>query len=414
MIQFALLYGLGFLSATLLVLVLAPAVHRRVVHYTENRLKATMPISPAEVRAQRDMARAVYAAENARTRQELAEERDRNVSLQLRFDRLSDEAAHLQASHHEMQMQVSDMSVEAADLRSRLRREEGLIRQLKQSLSAVELTVASKNGEIETLRKRIHKLTGDLDNLNIDLSTRDSTADSLKQRAAVLREEREALRTDLKLMTTRARDAEQRLSQEEARSARLEEKLAREMAQKADTQDALDRRLQEIEQLRGRDTADADEWREPITGSYPLPRKKIAALEKHALSARKHRRGRNRPQDGQPAVAETTDDRSEQTMRDLGQMQDDIRARSAALGAELSSPTPLQSDETLRRELATIAADMVALTAVAEGPTSPIMAILDKDDEARRDGDNTSGNADEPDLARRARQSLDRIHASDP
>jgi chromosome segregation ATPase len=408
-IQFALLYGLGFLSATLLVLVLAPAVHRRVVRYTENRLKATMPISPAEVRAQRDMARAVYAAENARTRQELTEERDRHVALQLRFDRLSEEAAHLHASHHEMQIQVSDMSVEAADLRSRLRREEGLIQQLKQSLATVEETVATRNAEIETLRKRIQKLTGDLDHLNIDLSTRDSTADSLKQRASALREEREALRTDLKLMTTRAKDAEQRLMQEEARAARLEEKLMREIAQKADTQEALDRRLQEIEQLRGRSGAGDGEWREPVTGSYPLPRKKIAAVEQHALSSRKRRNGRTRLQDSQTPP----EDRNDETMRDLSQMQDDIRARSAALGAELSSPAPAQADETLRRELATIAADMVALTAVAEGPTSPIIAILDKDAEARHDTDETDSHADEPDLASRARQSLARIHASD-
>jgi hypothetical protein len=410
-IQFALLYGLGFLSATLLVLVLAPAVHRRVVRYTENRLKATMPISPAEVRAQRDMARAVYAAENARTRQELTEERDRNVSLQLRFDRLSGEAAHLHASHHDMQIQVSDMSVEAADLRSRLRREEGLIQQLKHSLATVEMTVATKNAEIDTLRKRIQKLTGDLDHLNIDLSTRDSTADSLKQRAAALREEREVLRNDLKLMTTRAKDAEQRLAQEEARAVRLEEKLMREIAQKADTQEALDRRLQEIEQLRGRNPADDGEWREPVTGSYPLPRKKIAAVEKHALTARKRRTGKQSPEDSTPA---SPADRSYPSMPDLSPFEDDIRARSAALGAELSRPAPPEADEALRRELATIAADMVALTAVAEGPTSPIIAILDKDAAAGEDDRTQDPEAvDAKSLATRARQSIERMQASD-
>ncbi len=117
MIQFALLFGFGFLSAMLLVMILAPAVHRRVVRYTENRIKATMPISPSEVRAQRDMARAVYAAENARTKQELLQERDKAVGLQIRFDKLATEASELHSSNHELQMQVQDMSTEAADLR---------------------------------------------------------------------------------------------------------------------------------------------------------------------------------------------------------------------------------------------------------------------------------------------------------
>jgi hypothetical protein len=160
--------------------------------------------------------------------------------------------------------------------------------------------------------------------------------------------------------------------------------------------------------LRGRSGAGDGEWREPVTGSYPLPRKKIAAVEQHALSSRKRRNGRHRQHESQPP-----EDRNDETMRDLSQMQDDIRARSAALGAELSSPASAQPDETLRRELATIAADMVALTAVAEGPTSPIIAILDKDAEARHDTDDADSHADEPDLASRARQSLARIHASD-
>ena len=62
MIEYALLFGLGFLTAAFLVFLVSPAVHRRIVWYTENRLKATMPLSPQEVRAQKDMARALYAA----------------------------------------------------------------------------------------------------------------------------------------------------------------------------------------------------------------------------------------------------------------------------------------------------------------------------------------------------------------
>lgn len=83
MIEYAILFGLGFLTATLLALLIAPAIHRHIVAYTENRIRATMPISPQEVRAQKDMARALYAAENAKVRQELDTEREKNTSLRL-------------------------------------------------------------------------------------------------------------------------------------------------------------------------------------------------------------------------------------------------------------------------------------------------------------------------------------------
>ena len=55
MIEYALLFALGFLAATLAGLLIAPAVQKRVVKFTEKRMLATMPLSPQEVRAQKDM-----------------------------------------------------------------------------------------------------------------------------------------------------------------------------------------------------------------------------------------------------------------------------------------------------------------------------------------------------------------------
>lgn len=95
MIEYAILFGLGFLTATLLALLIAPAIHRHIVAYTENRIRATMPISPQEVRAQKDMARALYAAENAKVRQELDTEREKNTSLRLANEAASSDAYRL-------------------------------------------------------------------------------------------------------------------------------------------------------------------------------------------------------------------------------------------------------------------------------------------------------------------------------
>ncbi|MGN7293857.1 hypothetical protein [Rhizobium sp. SAFR-030] len=356
MIQFALLFGLGFLSATLLAMILAPAIHRRVVRYTENRLKATMPISPAEVRAQRDMARAVYAAENARTKQELLQERDRAIDLQLRHDKLSEETAALHASQHELQMQVSDMSIEAADLRARLRREEGFIQQLKESLQLVENTLLAKDEEIDALKRRIARSAGDLDNAQIDLSTRDTELENLRFRAANLREERDTLRTDVKLLTARAKDAETRLQEEERRTLRLEDKISREIAEKADLQTTVERRVQEIERLRqgkaGKTTADA---------AASLPSADLSPI----------------------ALAGSAD--ADATVVDLDRFADDIRNRSAALVAQLPKSKSKKAQDAMRRELAAIAADMLALTAAREGEASPIPALIAADDAERTD-----------------------------
>jgi DNA repair exonuclease SbcCD ATPase subunit len=376
-IQFALLFGLGFLSATLLAMILAPAIHRRVVRYTENRLKATMPISPAEVRAQRDMARAVYAAENARTKQELLQERDRAVDLQLRHDKLSEETATLHASQHELQMQVSDMSIEAADLRARLRREEGFIQQLKESLQLVENTLIAKDEEIETLKRRIARSAGDLDNAQIDLSTRETELENLRFRAANLREERDTLRTDVKLLTARAKDAETRLQEEERRTLRLEDKISREIAEKVDLQTTVERRVQEIERLRQtRKEKPADD----VAVSPPAVDGAPALL-------------------AAPAVALSGSADANAATIGLDSFADDIRNRSAALVAQLPKSKSKKAQDAMRRELAAIAADMVALTAAREGETSPIPALIAADDEERPATARES-------LAARARRSL--------
>ena len=223
MIEFALLFGLGFLSAALFAMIVAPAIHGRIVRYTENRIKATLPISPQEVRAQRDMARAVYAAENARTKQELVQEKDKAVSLQLKSDNLAEEAKRLLSENADLRAHIDQMDTEAAESRSRLRQEDGYIQQLKAALEQNEESIAAKELEIDGLQKRQMLMMSDADNFRIDLSTRGTEVENLKFRITALRDERDALRNDVRLLTTRAKDAETRLQLEENRLQRLED-----------------------------------------------------------------------------------------------------------------------------------------------------------------------------------------------
>lgn len=376
MIQFALLFGLGFLTAVLLVMIIAPAIHRRIVRYTENRIQATMPISPQEVRAQRDMARAVYAAENARTKQDLVKARDNAVSLQLRHDGLTADATRLQSENHELHMQIDDMNTEAADLRSRLRREDVYIQQLRAALHNVEDAGAGKDLEIETLHKRVMKLGADLDNLTIDLSTRDTEVENLKFRVSALRDERDALRHDVKLITTRAKEAESRLTQEEHRALRLEDKLTREVAERNDRDSALERRDVEITRLREKVKTANSETRAATRAlkaagiALPAPRKKADAPEKAT--------------DLTPIIAEMADGAEVGT--DLTALTQDIRNRGTALGERLTKSRGKAGDDAIRAEMASIAASMVALTAATEGPSSPIHELLEAPAEPAENG----------------------------
>lgn len=379
MIQYALLFGLGFLTAALLVFLIAPAIHRRIVWFTEKRMRATMPLSPQEVRAQKDMARALFAAENARTEHALTQERDKTVALQIHNGKLQQEASRLSAGGAELQTRIDDLEVEAGELRSRLRQEESYISQLKSSIHTAEQASAEKEADIDGLRKRMTKMGADADNLKIDLATRETEIESLKLRINTLRDERDTLRQDLSAMSQRAADAEQSLRQESDKSKRLEERLDREIAGNADKETAIERHAQDVIRLRERLEAAVRESREAskalraaglVSPKKPAKMPKLSAASMIAGTADEQARTTEQPQTAEP----------EPTVEDeIAQMTEEVRNRAAALSDRLLKARSPAHDNAMREEIAKIAANMVALTALKEGDSSPIFDLLPKD-----------------------------------
>ena len=66
MIESSMYFAIGFLLAVLSVLVVVPLVHRRAVRLTTRRLEATIPLSIAEVHADKDLLRAEFAMSTRR------------------------------------------------------------------------------------------------------------------------------------------------------------------------------------------------------------------------------------------------------------------------------------------------------------------------------------------------------------
>jgi chromosome segregation ATPase len=348
-IEYTLLFGMGFMAAALLAMLLAPAIHRRVVHYTENRLKATMPLSPQEIRAQKDMVRALYAAENAKTQHELTREREKAIGLKLQNETLSADAGRLVAENQDLKTQIDEMSTEAADLRSGLRRADLDLASVRETLKRVEIATAAKDVELEVRANRIGRLISDIDHMRIEAMSRDTEIDTLKTRIQFMRDEREDLRRENKLLIKRAKDAEIRLTQEEHKVLRLEDHLARDAAERADAGSALERRQRELADLKA----------------------KLKAANAQLRNAQ-----RSLKQAGLPLPETTEDtliDEPTPTRRISPELlENDIRHRQTALTERLLKATSAAEDGELREELGDIAAKMILLTSMretsAEGP----------------------------------------------
>ena len=250
MIEYAILFGLGFLTATLLALLIAPAIHRRIVAYTENRIRATMPISPQEVRAQKDMARALYAAENAKVRQELDTEREKNTSLRLANEAASSDAYRLGEQNRSFSLKIEELTLEIGELRAALDAAEEHAGIIQANLAQQEQAANERASQMSDLTARLTNLTRELDDSKILAATRDLEAEQAKQSATRFRKEGETATRELQDVAARNKEAMTAVARESRKVTRLEEQVATLMAKNADLDTMLTLRNQEVARLK--------------------------------------------------------------------------------------------------------------------------------------------------------------------
>lgn len=379
MIEYALLFALGFLAATLTGLLVAPAIQKRVVKFTEARMKATMPLSPQEVRAQKDMARAAFATENARLSQNVRREREKHTLERVKNEKLVAQAAAIGTENAELHAQLADMNIEAGDMRSALRREELKSEQLKVALTAADREVRGRSAEVEKLNASIDHLRADIDDMKIDLATRDTAMENLKSRIGNLKDERDKLREDLKSTSQNAKALEVRLAREEARVRQMEARLAREVAGSADKDNAIERRIAEVNRLRDKVKTLTVENKEAAKSA------RSNGIARATVASR---------------LSQRRSDKVTPPPIDIVALEEHVRDQGTALSERLMAAKTGENDAALREEMADLASKMIVLTAAREGAGSPVHDLIASIDPAL-DGDEQS-------LAQRVRAQIGR------
>jgi myosin heavy subunit len=391
-IEYALLFVLGFVTAMLAGLLLAPAIHRRIVKFTENRILATMPVSPGELRAQKDMVRAEMAVTVARTGHDLKHERGKAATLSIQNDQLIQQASGLASQNFDLRTSMEALHNEAGEIRAALRQEEMQVASLREQLSEGAIRDRAKEERISQLLGKIQQLNQDVDNLKIDIATRDTEAESFRSRINALRDERETLRNDLRLTIQRAKDAELRLAREENKTARLEDRLNSEISGSIDKDTIIERRLSEVNRLKERLKAANAEVRETARGAKPaiskLPPperiktltnngnvKRIEPSEPKSDEPRKPVEAMPPAPMPEPAPLAVLPTRLIDEKR-ASELSEEARSQANAVSDMLLKLENEDRDDALRVEIADIAAKMMAIVAQKEGMSSPIRSML--------------------------------------
>jgi len=439
-IEFVLLFALGFLAAALVALIVAPIIQRRVVSLTERRIRASVPLSAAEIRAEKDLARASFAAENARLSVDLKHNREQLTESVARGTRLSNELVAIRAEKINTEKLLEEREADIRDLHSQVNDRDAKITTLTGNFSDAARLAEARKHEISVRDDQINRLGTEIEELRIDLVTLDTEAENFQSQIRELRTERNALRDTLKDTETANRDLENRLKSAEERLAQTEEKLSKSIIALTDRENALDRRVAEVDRFKkknrelsdelraaraaakdaaslarkaavnGRDTASQQPVAEPVPDDAPseaqadLPAETAAEATAEADENSKPV-ARARPEQP-PVTASAPEPRAvPEAMEELEDLSEDekidrLRARQAALIERLLKADKSGNDAALRREIAVVAAMMVELTASRDGSSSPVFRIL-KGREALAQPGST-----EPSLAARARDML--------
>jgi chromosome segregation ATPase len=173
-IETAMIFALGFLVASLLGLLVLPAVNARAARLARRRAEARLPLSPGEIAAERDFLRAQFAVRERRL--------ERAVEV-VKSRRAADMAA------------IGAGTMKAASLTRDLEARDAQLAEVRQTNGALESSLAQANEAGTTSLATLHALeAAHADLLDSLLTLRRGRSET---DAAAIAAERDALRASL-------------------------------------------------------------------------------------------------------------------------------------------------------------------------------------------------------------------------
>lgn len=376
MIEVIMYSAIGFLTATLLALLALPAVWRRAVRLTRKRIEGAIPSTTAEILADKDEQRAIFAADVRRLEVEVGRLQARAASqwgevtrqaeeLRARavtIEQLSTDLSALQIEHRDNVM-IKEKLAESLDIRTRdLEETSAALHETRAQLDSTRIALEETSAREEELKVEHVALTTLRDTLKDRIAELDrhlaATNAHLTAERATLRNTSESLSIEV----SRNRDMKERLADVEARLKAVTEEatmLRSERAALITRVAELDARTHAAETARA--TTEAEAAR--ITGAALEAQQRAEALAREAADTIQMLRAEKVMLDG--ALAKAREDRVA--------LQQQLVGAAAALAPSDSGPA---DTALLRERISDIAAEVANLTARLEGPGSPIDALL--------------------------------------
>jgi chromosome segregation ATPase len=390
LIQSILFFTLGFLTAGFLALMVAPAIWRRAVLLTRKRIEASVPLTMNEIQADKDQLRAEFAMSTRRLEMSIKTFRDKASAQIIEINRNREELKRLAEERAEKDRAITELEARSGELHAELRNREEQLKRLSTRLADTDRILESKALEIDRLGQMYDEASLTASNRQIELVTRESQFERVSSDVEALRAQRREAEKRLREAVAESKAAQEALKTERKRAADAERKVERLLGTVADREEKLERREKEMARLREQTRSGARSSNELDTRllEAQTDRMKLEAeLADLQLQMSTLLSGATGG-DVEKAMASLNKDRAklEERMTTLARENKKLKAELTAIER---AKTDDWSDERrdsaiLREQINDLAAEVVNLTALLDGPDSPINQILSKGDDARR------------------------------
>ena len=377
MIEPIMYFGIGFLVAALLGLLFVPLVHNRAVRLTMRRLEAATPLSIAEIRADKDQLRAEFAMSTRRLEMTVEQMKTKTTAQLAELGKKTDAINHLKKELGEKTAAI--FALEARD------------KAMRDQLRATEQEFELKGGSLRDAEQALADKEAELGKLLAELGDRSMSADTQRVELAAMRTQVEALKASVDDYEHAVKETETRLARERSEAAAstaeleaargklgsLEQRtseLERQLVVQTAEAEILSRRVQELEVRlddQGRVLAEREYQIERLHGELEIARNTESDLRRELNSTG----GRDTSTvdkfradiaELEAQLAATIEERS-RLQREIGTMKREAETSWAAERVE---------NALLRERINDVAAEVARLTAVLEGPGSPIETML--------------------------------------
>jgi len=388
MIEMIMYFGIGFLCASLLGIVIIPLVHNRAARLTVRRLEAATPLSVAEIQADKDQLRAEFAMSTRRLEMNLEQLKAQSTGHLSDLGRKTEAIAILKH-------QLEEKAAAIDELESRGR-------ELWDQLGAVEKEHFAKSTSLQESEIALADRATSLATLTAELRERAMDNDSLKAEISALTMHVHALETQLERHERDAKDTIETLSHER----RLGDMASTELVEERGKVESLSTHVAELERALIAQTTEAE-----ILSRRLHDLEARLAEQGRALAEREHALAQMHSEVAEFAPAGTARADTARLEAQLAQVSEErsrLQEEVAALKRDAESTWASERVENtrLRDQINDIAAEVARLTMALEGPDSPIEAILATETPTAGNGTGTGSDGGERgkgDLAARIR-----------